>query len=127
MLRLGLDGGAYRVLLFTPELDGAIRQHGSVAYMNFRAAYSVAPDDVSLDAHLQSAGMTALGRYGATSSLNLTWKHQVDKTLSWTVNANDIFDGSRRSYRTGTSTLRQTGFDHFVARRVYVGLVKQIL
>lgn len=127
MLRLGLDGGAYRVLLFTPDLDGAIRQHGSVAYMNFRAAYSVAPDDVSLDAHLQSAGMTALGRYGATSSLNLTWKHQVDKTLSWTVNANDIFDGSRRSYRTGSSTLRQTGFDHFVARRVYVGLVKQIL
>ena len=41
------------------------------------------------------------------------------------VNANDIRDGSLRAYRTDTPTFRQTGVDHFVARRVYVGLVKR--
>ena len=94
--------------------------------MNFRAAYSTGGDDWSLDAHGQSSGISPLGRHGATSSLNLAWKRQLTKTLSLTVNANDVFDGSRRSYRTETSTFRQAGFDHFVARRFYVGLVKKI-
>lgn len=113
-------------MLFTPDFYGPVRQDGTVGYMNFRAAYSVDHDDVSLDAHIQSAGITPLGRYGATSSLNLTWKHHLDKTLSLTVNASDIFDGSKRTYRTDTSTFRQAGFDHFVARRVYAGFVKKI-
>jgi outer membrane receptor protein involved in Fe transport len=125
-LHLGVDGGAYRVMLHTPDLPGLVRQDGISGYMNLRAAYSVRHDDVSLDAHGQSAGITPLGRYGATSSLNLTWKHQLTRTLSWTVNANDMFDGSKRTYRTDTSTFRQTGFDHFVARRFYVGFVKKI-
>ncbi|MBJ7310532.1 TonB-dependent receptor [Rugamonas sp. CCM 8940] len=125
-LRLGMDGGAYRVLLQTPDLPGLVRQDGISGYVNLRAAYSVGDDDVSLDAHIQSSGITPLGRYGAASSLNLSWKRQLSKTLSLTVNANDIFDGSKRSYRTDASTFRQAGFDHFVARRIYVGLVKKI-
>jgi hypothetical protein len=114
------------VTLYTPDLSDLVRQEGISGYMNLRAAYSIAHDDVSLDAHGQSAGITPLGRYGATSSLNLSWKHQLSKTLSLTVNANDIFDGSKRSYRTDTSAFRRTGFDHFVARRIYVGFVKKI-
>lgn len=121
-LRFGVDGGAYRVLLDTPDLTGPVRQSGVAGYANARAAYG----EVSLDAHLQSAGITPLGRIGATSSVNLTWKHQLTPTLSVTVNANDIFDGSQRSYRTEASTFHQRGFDHFVGRRVYVGLVKKI-
>lgn len=125
-LHLGIDGGAYCVLLYTPDLDSLVRQDGISGYINLRAAYRVGDDDVSLDAHGQSAGITPLGRYGATSSLNLTWKHQLTRTLSLTVNANDVFDGSRRAYRTDTSTFRRAGFDHFVAQRVYVGFVKRI-
>lgn len=125
-LKLSIDGGVYRVMLDTPDLFGPVRQNDISGYMNLRAAYSVGQDDLSLDAHFQAAGITPLGRYGATSSLNLTWKHELTKTLSLTVNASDIFDGSRRTYRTDTSTFRQTGFDHFVARRVYVGFVKRI-
>lgn len=124
-LRLGVDGGAYGVMLDTPDLSGPVRQNAVSGYVNFRAAYSGGHDDVSLDAHIQSAGITPLGRYGATSSVNLSWKHQVSKTLSLTVNANDIFDGSKRRYWTETSTFRQAGFDHFVARRIYVGIVKK--
>jgi hypothetical protein len=41
----------------------------------------------------RSAGITPLGRYGATSSVNV---------------------------------IRQTGFDHFIVRRIYVGFVKKI-
>ncbi|HEX9173989.1 MAG TPA: hypothetical protein VF861_15155 [Telluria sp.] len=78
---------------------------------------------MSLDAHAQSAGITPLGRYGATSSVNFTWKHQLNKTLSLTVNASDIFDGSRRSYRTESSAFRQAGFDHSVAQR---GLTRKV-
>jgi hypothetical protein len=37
-----------------------------------------------------------------------------------------IPDGSRRTYRTDASTFRQQGFEHFVARRLYVGLVGTI-
>jgi outer membrane receptor protein involved in Fe transport len=111
-LQLGVDGGVYRVTLDQGAVSG---------YVNARVGYA----EVSLDAHAQSAGITPLGRYGPTSSVNVTWKHALGKTLSMTVNANDIFDGSLRAYRTDTPTFRQTGFDHFVARRVYVGLVKR--
>jgi hypothetical protein len=95
-------------------------------YLNVRVAYSAGHDDVSLDAHGQSAGITPLGRFGPTSGVNLTWKHALSKTLGLTVNANDLFDGSSRAYRTDTGTFRQTGFDHFVVRRIYVGFVKKI-
>lgn len=111
-LQLGVDGGIYRVVL---------DQHAVSGYVNARVGYG----DVSVDAHAQSAGITPQGRYGPTSSVNVTWKHEIGKTLSLTVNANDILDGSRRAYRIDTPTFRQAGFDHFVARRVYVGLVKR--
>ncbi|MDQ1830115.1 outer membrane beta-barrel protein [Massilia scottii] len=124
-LSFGMDGGVYRVMLSTPDLYGRVRQDDISGYLKFRAAYKVGPDDVSLDAQAQSSGITPLGRFGATSSVNLSWKHQLSKTLSLTVNASDIFDGSKRTYRTDASTFRQNGFDHFVARRVYVGFVKK--
>ena len=125
-LQLGMDGGAYRVMLQTPDVAGLVHQHGISGYINLRAAYSLGQDNLSLDAHGQSSGITPLGRFGGTSSVNLSWKHAMTRTLSLTVNANDIFDGSRRAYTTDTSTFRQAGFDHFVARRIYVGLVKKI-
>jgi outer membrane receptor protein involved in Fe transport len=125
-LRLSVDGGAYRVALDTPDVAGPVRQDGASGYLNVRAAYSAGRDDVALDAHGQSAGITPLGRYGATSSVNVTWKHALSETLSLTVNANDLFDGSLHAYRTDTETFRQTGFDHFVVRRVYAGFVEKI-
>jgi outer membrane receptor protein involved in Fe transport len=125
-LRLGADGGAYQVALQTPDLADPVRQDGLAGYLNLRASYRAGGDDVSLDAHGQSSTITPLGREGATSSVNLGWKHKLSRTLSLTVNANDIFDGSRRSYRTQASTFRQTGFEHVVARRLYVGFVKKI-
>ncbi|MCS0585119.1 TonB-dependent receptor [Massilia pinisoli] len=125
-LRLGIDCGAYRVVLDTPDGAGPVRQHGVAGYANVRAAYMAGDDDLSLDAHAQSAGITPLGRYGPTSSVNATWKHVLDRTLSLTVNANDMFDGSLRTYRTDTGTFHHAGFDHFVARRIYVGFVKTI-
>jgi len=125
-LQLGMDGGAYRVMLQTPDLSGLVRQNDIAGYANLRAAYSLGQDKLSLDAHGQSAGISPLGRFGATSSVNLAWRHAMTRTLSLTVNANDIFDGSRRAYTTDTSTFRQAGFDHFIARRIYVGVVKKI-
>ena len=125
-LHLGMDGGAWRVALESPDLSGPVRQHGVSGYLDLRASYGIGQDDVSLDAHRQSAEITALGRYGPTSSVNLAWKHPLSRKLSLTVNANDIFDGSKRAYSQDASTFRQTGFDHFVARRLYVGLVKKI-
>ena len=125
-LKLGVDGGAYRVMLDTPDLTRLVHQNSNSGYVNLRAAYSAGANDLTLDAHGQSSGITPLGHFGATSSVNLSWKHKLSKTLSLNVNANDILDGSKRSYRTATSTFDQSGFDHFVARRVYVGLVKKI-
>jgi outer membrane receptor protein involved in Fe transport len=125
-LHLGADGGAYCVMLHTPDLSGLVRQDGLAGYLNLRAAYRLGHDDVSLEAHGQSAGITPLGRYGPTSSVNLAWKHPLSRTLSLTVNANDLFDGSRRGYAVDASTFHQAGFDHFVVQRVYVGLVKKI-
>lgn len=124
--RFGVDGGVYNVVLDTPDLDGLVRQDAVSAYMNVRAAYTVGQDDFSLDAQLQTSGVTPLGRFGSTSSVNVTWKRELNKTLSLTVNASDIFDGSKRTYRTDASTFRQTGFDHFVARRLYIGFVKKL-
>ncbi|QBE63879.1 TonB-dependent receptor [Pseudoduganella lutea] len=125
-LRLGMDGGAWRVALRTPDLPGLVRQHGIAGYVNLKMGYSTGQDDLSLDAHIQSSSITPLGRQGSTSSVNATWKRALTGTWSLTVNANDVFDGSRRTYRTDASTFRQAGFDHFVARRVYVGFVRKI-
>jgi outer membrane receptor protein involved in Fe transport len=125
-LKLSMDAGAYRVMLQTPDLGGLVRQHGTAGHLNIRAAYSVGHDDFSIDTHGQTSAITPLGRNGATSSVNLTWKRQLSRTLSVTVNATDIFDGSKRTYRTDANTYRQAGFDHFVARRIYVGFVKKL-
>lgn len=125
-LQLGADGGVVRVMLETPDLAGPVRQQGASAYLNVRASWSAGVDKLSLDAHGQSASLTPLGRLGATGSVNLAWKRRLGKTVSLTVNANDIFDGSRRTYATHTATFRQAGFDHFVARRLYVGFVKTL-
>lgn len=123
--RFGVDGGIYNVVLDTPDLDRPMHQDAVSAYMNVRAAYTVGHDDFSLDAHLQTSGITPLGRFGSTSSVNVTWKRELSKTFSLTFNASDIFDGSKRTYRTDASTFRQSGFDHFVARRLYIGFVKK--
>lgn len=125
-LKLGVDAGLYQVALSTPDLGLSVRQQDVSGYLNARAAYKAGADDVSLDAHLLSSGITPLGGFGATSAVNLGWKRALGKTLSLTVNANDIFDGSRRRYRTEAGTFRQSGFDHVVARRLYVGFVKTL-
>lgn len=124
-LRLGMDVGAYHVVLDTPDIAGPVRQDGVAGYLNARVAYSNAHDDLALDAHVQSAGVVPLGRTGPTSSVNVTWKHAFGKALGLTVNANDLFDGSKRTWRTDTRTFRQAGFDHFVARRVWIGIVRK--
>jgi outer membrane receptor protein involved in Fe transport len=125
-LKLSMDTGVYRVMLQTPDLGGLVHQDGIAGHVNIRAAYSVGDDDFSIDTHGQTSAITPLGRFGATSSVNLTWKRQLTRTLSVTVNANDVFDGSKRSYKTDASTYRQAGFEHFVARRIYVGFVKKL-
>jgi outer membrane receptor protein involved in Fe transport len=125
-LKLGVDGGIHRVALDTPGFDGTVRQRAIAGYVNARAGYSAGDDELSLDAHVQSAGITPLVRTGATSSVNASWKRRLNATLSLTVNATDLFDGSRRTYRTETDTFRQLASDHFVARRLYVGFVARI-
>jgi outer membrane receptor protein involved in Fe transport len=122
-LALNADGGAWRVVLDTPDADGSVHQDGLAGYLNFTAAYSAGQDDVSLDAHVQSAHVTPFVRHGATSSVNVTWKHRLTAALSLTVNASDLFDGSGRTHRTNTAAFRQEGMEHFVARRIYIGFV----
>ena len=124
-LHAGLDAGVYRVQLATPDGDLVVRQFGTAGHLNLRAGYKLGHDDIALDAHGQSAAITPLGHAGATSNVNLSWRHAISKTLSLSVNANDIFDGSRRTWSTRTSTFHQSGSDHFLARRLYVGLVQK--
>ena len=123
---LGVDGGAMRVALDTPDAGAAVRQRAPTGWVNVRAAVLSGPDDVTLDAHAQAAGIVPLGRTGPTSSVNLAWKHALSRTLGLTVGANDLFDGSRRTYATDAAGFHQAGFDHFIGRRVWVGFVKTI-
>lgn len=124
-LSLGLDGGVFNVVLQTPDLGSIVRQQDVSGYLNVRAKSAVGQDDLELDAHVQSSAITPLGRLGSNSSVNVTWKRKLSNTLNLTVNANDIFDGSKRTYRTDTSTFRLSGFDHFVGRRLVVGFIKK--
>jgi len=123
--QLGVDGGAMRVALDTPDAGTAVRQRAPTGWVNVRAAYRSGADDVTLDAHAQAAGIVPLGRTGPTSSVNLAWKHALSRTLGLTVNANDVFDGSRRTYATDAVGFRQAGFEHVVGRRVWVGFVRK--
>lgn len=135
-LTAGVDGGVYRALFSSLEMESdtsaantgrlLARRHAVSGYLKLRAALKAGASDVSLDADVQSSGVDGLGRYGATSSVNLGWKYRYSKTLSLTFNANDLFDGGRRSYSSQTGGLRQRGFDHFVGRSVYVGVITGI-
>lgn len=114
-LQAGIDGGVYRTMFSALE-----RRQAVSGYLKLRAALKAGASDVSLDADVQSSGVDAFGRYGATSSVNLGWKYRYSKTLSLTVNVNDLFDGSRRSYSSQSGGLGQRGFKHVVGRGVYV-------
>ncbi|WMW79656.1 TonB-dependent receptor [Undibacterium cyanobacteriorum] len=124
-IQLGFDTGFFQVELSTPENGIAIQQKKITSFVNLRGTYKHETDNLSLDAHWQSGSITPLGSFGATRSVNLAWKRQLSKTLSLTLNANDIFDGSKKTYQVRSYNFSQTGFDHFVARRIYVGFVKK--
>jgi len=123
---MSADGGVYAVSLHTPDLDAMVEQNAMSAYVNLSLDYRKGRDDVSLDAHTQSGGIWPLGRYGPASSLNLSWKRRITGRLSLTLNARDILDGSKSVSRMNTATYRMTGFNHFVARRVYIGFVEKL-
>lgn len=120
------DGSVYRVRLLTPDLYGRVRQEAGSAYINLSLGYSRGRDDISLDAHAESGGIVPLGRYGGSNSLNIAWKRRMTKRLTLTLNANDILDGSKARFRTDAATFHQSGFNHFVARRLYIGFVEKL-
>ena len=123
---LRADAGAYRVSLNTPDLNGPVRQNALSAYVNLSLGFRKGRDDASLDAHAQSGGIWPLGRYGPTQSLNLSWKRRLTRRLSLTLNANDVLDGGKSVTRMDAATFRMRGYNHFVARRLYVGFVEKL-
>jgi outer membrane receptor protein involved in Fe transport len=120
------DAGAYHVSLTTPDLDGPALQNALSAYLNLSLGYQKGRDHISIDAHAQSGGVWPLGQYGPTQSVNLSWTRRLDPRFSLTVNANDIFDGSKSVTRMDAATFYTRGYNHFVARRLYIGFVRRL-
>ncbi|MGN6424846.1 MAG: TonB-dependent receptor domain-containing protein [Asticcacaulis sp.] len=120
------DIGAYHVSLTTPDLDGPVRQNAVSGYLNLNLSYSKGRDSVSLDGHAQSGGLWPLGQYGPTQSVNLSWTRRLSPRFSLTVNANDIFDGNKSVTRMDAATFHTRGYNHFVARRLYIGFMRRL-
>jgi outer membrane receptor for ferrienterochelin and colicin len=120
------DLGAYHVSLNTPDLDGPVRQSALSGYVNLSLGYQKRRDTLSLDAHAQSGGLWPLGHFGPTQSVNLSWNRRLTSHLSFTLNANDVFDGSKSVTRMQAATFRTRGYNHFVARRLYIGFVRRL-
>ncbi|GGX32959.1 TonB-dependent receptor [Undibacterium squillarum] len=123
--KLGLDAAIYHVWLNTPDGNNMVLQSADSGYLKLSATYQAGADSIALDASYTAAGLSALGGYGARSAVNLNWKHQISKKLHLTLNLSDFFDGSKNAYWTRSSYFDQRAWDHFVARRLTIGLVRK--
>lgn len=117
------DVSVYDVRLETMDLFGPVRQEAVSFQANMAVSYHHGADDVSFDAHVQGPGISPQRWQSGSNTLNLTWQRKLGKRLSLTVNANDLLDGSKQSYRVRTATFTQVGYNHFDVRKVYVGVV----
>jgi len=122
-LRVTGDASLYAVRLETMDLDGPVKQEAMSYQANLAVDYSRGADDVAIDAHVQGAGISPQRRTSATDAVNLSWKRRLSKRLGLTLNANDVLDGSKQSFRVRTATFDQRGYNHFEVRRIYIGLV----
>lgn len=104
--------------------DGTLKLRGSATDWNDTASGQSGRALQSSEVFVRRIAASAA--LGADYALNGTDSISLTGTLSLTVNANDIFDGSRRTTSTDTATFRQSAYDHFVARRIYLGLVHKI-
>lgn len=125
-LRLTADGGVYYVELETVDMGRPVKQSGISYYANLGVSYSSGPDELSFDAHVTGPGLMPQGTYSASNTLSLTWKRRLTSRLTFSLAANDLLDGSKSSFTTTTATIAQRGYNHFVARRVYIGFVYKI-
>ena len=125
-LRVTADASLYNVTLDSLDLTGPVRQSGVSYNANISFAYSAGANDLTVDAHANGPSIFPQGKTSATSALNITWTRRLTPRLSFNFSASDLFDGARQGYSTSTSTFVQRGYNHFVARRIYIGLVYKI-
>ncbi len=125
-LKLTADASLYQVRLETPDLDGPLRQAAVSYQVNFAIDYRRGADDFAFDGHVQGPGIIPERRQSAGNTLNVSWQRTLGKRLSLTLNANDVLDGSKQSFVMRTATFDQRGFNHFVVRRIYLGLVYRL-
>ncbi|MDV6330636.1 TonB-dependent receptor [Asticcacaulis sp. 201] len=123
---ISTDASVYYLELDTIDLTVPVHQSGLSYYANLAMDYSSGANDFAFDAHVTGPSLTPQGTESATNTINATWKRRLTPRLTFTLSASDILDGSKQSYSTDTSTFTQRGYNHFVARRVYVGLVYKI-
>ena len=117
------DASLYSVHLVTPDLDGPVTQDAVSYQANLGLDYRHGIDDFSFDAHVQGPGISPERKQSASNTLNFAWQRQLNKRLSLTLNANDMLDGSKKSFVVHTATFDQRGYNHFDVRRVYLGFV----
>jgi outer membrane receptor protein involved in Fe transport len=65
--------------------------------------------------------LTGQGYQGASTSLNLGYRHKVDDKLAFVVTANDPFDQSRYDSFIDTAYLKQQNRSRFHQRALYLG------
>ncbi len=123
---LTADASVYDVRLETMDLDGPVRQQAVSYQANAGVSYHHGADDVSFDAHAQGPGISPQRWQSGSNALNLTWQRKLGTRWSVTMNANDLLDGAKQSYRVKTATFSQVGYNHFDVRKVYVGVVYRI-
>lgn len=125
-LHVSADASAFYVELQSMDLNGPVKQTGASYYANLSLDYSKGANELSLDAHLTGPTLVPQGQLSATNALNLTWKRHLTPRLNLNVSASDILDGAKQTYSTTTATFVQRGFNHFVARRIYIGVVYKL-
>jgi len=125
-LRLTSDGSLYAIRLETADLGGNVVQRAVSYRANFGFDYRRGADDFALDAHLQGPAFTPERRQSASHTVNFAWQRTLTRRLSLTLNANDLLDGSKQSFVLHPATFDQRGFNHFVVRRIYLGLVYRL-
>ena len=125
-LHLTADASLYHVILDSLDLTGPVRQSGLSYSANLSLAYSSGANDMTFDVHANGPGIVPQGKTSATSALNITWTRRLTTRLSFNLSASDVLDGAKQDYSTTTSTFVQRGYNHFVAQRVYLGLVYKI-
>ncbi len=123
ILDYSMTGNVFRAELLADSASGTLRHATTSWTAQGELNYTVTQKDrLNIDAAAQGRSLTAQGTRSGGSTINLSWQHRFSKTLTLTVTAQDIGNGSKVRTVTRTATLYDINDNRTGGRVFFVGV-----